>query len=355
MKILMLIKQLHYSGAPKMFLWVANALAERGLDVTVLTYMKSYGATPPNIVKWENLEYLENKNIYHKYKAIRKCIKQASPDLCISFLLDANILNIFACLHLKTKSIVCERNDPFKPGYYKLKLLKPFFALADGAVFQLEDVAKYYNNIKGATAVIPNPVKELPDVTLKPIEERDNIIVSIGRLDIFQKRQDVLIKAFHLFHQKHQAYKLFLFGDGTDKDVCQIKKLISQYRLEDSVILKGVTNEPIKELSHSKFYVFTSDFEGIPNSLVEAMSIGLPCISTDCSPGGARLLINDGENGFLVPKGDYKAVADRMCTLIENPNIAETMGTKATDIIHRFNGDAICNMWIDYLNKVNAK
>lgn len=348
----MLIKQLHYSGAPKMFLWVANALAERGLDVTVLTYMKRDGTTPPNIVNWENLEYLENKNIYHKYKAIRKYIKQTLPDLCISFLLDANILNIFACLHLKTKSIVCERNDPFKPRYYKLKLLKPFFALADGAVFQLEDVAKYYSNINRSTAIIPNPVKELPDVTLKPIEERDNIIVSIGRLDIFQKRQDVLIKAFHLFHQKHPTYKLFLFGDGADKDVCQIKKLISQYRLEDSVILKGVTNEPIKELSHSKFYVFTSDFEGIPNSLVEAMSIGLPCISTDCSPGGARLLIENRKNGFVVPKGDYKAVADRMCELVDNIDVAEKIGAKAKEITRRFNGDSICDMWIKYLTGI---
>ena len=125
----MLIKQLHYSGASKMFLWVANALAERGLDITVLTYMKSEGVNPPKTVKWIDLDYLENKNIYSKYKAIRKHIKQTSPDLCISFLLDANILNIFACLNLKTKSIVCERNDPFKPGYYKLKLLKPFFVL----------------------------------------------------------------------------------------------------------------------------------------------------------------------------------------------------------------------------------
>lgn len=352
MKILMLIKQLHYSGASKMFLWVANALAERGLDITVLTYMKSEGVNPPKTVKWIDLEYLEDKNIYSKYKAIRKHIKQMSPDFCISFLLDANILNIFACLNLKTKSVVCERNDPFKPGYYKLKLLKPFFALADGAVFQLKDVAGYYNNIKKPTAIIPNPVKEIPDVTLKPMEDRDNIIVSVGRLDIFQKRQDVLIKAFHLFHQKYSDYKLLIFGDGTDKDISQIESLISLYNLDDCVLLKGVTNEPIKELSRSKIFVFTSDFEGIPNSLVEAMSIGLPCVATDCSPGGAKLLINDGENGFVVSKRDYKAVADRMCTLIENPNMAETMGAKATNIIHRFNGDAIGDMWIDYLESL---
>lgn len=348
----MLIKQLHYSGASKMFLWVANALAERGLDVTVLTYMKSDGTTPSDIVKWENLEYLENKNVFHKYKAIRKYIKQTSPDLCISFLLDANILNIFSCLNLKTKSIVCERNDPFKSGYYKLKLLKPFFALADGAVFQLKDVVRYYNNIKKPTAVIPNPVKEIPDVTLKPIEERDNIIVSIGRLDIFQKRQDVLIKAFHMFHQKYPNYKLLIFGDGTDKDISQIESLISLYNLDDCVLLKGVTNEPIKELSRSKIFVFTSDFEGIPNSLVEAMSLGLPCVATDCRPGGAKLLINDGDNGFLVPKGDYMAIADKMCKLVDNIEFAERMGIKAKDVIDRFNGDSICDMWIDYLESL---
>ena len=188
MKIVFLIKRLHYSGAARMFLWVANALSEKGFDITILTFKKSENITPNKSIKWINLECLRNKNVIFKLIKIREQIKIIKPKLCVSFLLDANILNIFACLNLKTKSVVCERNDPFKPGYYKLKLLKPFFALADGAVFQLEDVAGFYNNINKPTAVIPNPVKEIPNIILKSFEERDNVIVSIGRLDLFQKR-----------------------------------------------------------------------------------------------------------------------------------------------------------------------
>lgn len=348
----MIIKRLHYSGAAKMFLWIANALAERGIDVTILTYKKSENIIPSRIVKWANLDYLENRNLIYKYKVIRKYLKQELPDFCISFLLDANILNIIACLNLKTKSIVCERNDPYKPGYYKLKILRCLFSLADGAVFQLNDVAKFYNNIKVPTAVIPNPVKEISNISIKTIDERDNVIVSIGRLDIFQKRQDVLIKAFEIFHQKYPNYQLLIYGDGAKKDVDNICRLIKCYKLDKCVLLKGVTNNSIRELSHSKFFVFTSDFEGIPNSLVEAMSIGLPCIATDCSPGGARLLIDDCVNGFLVPKGDYVMIAKKMCYLVENIGIAESMGNKAKEIVHEYNSDKISNMWIEYLTKL---
>ena len=233
-----------------------------------------------------------------------------------------------------------------------MKILRCLFSLADGAVFQLNDVAKFYNNIKVPTAVIPNPVKEISNISIKTIDERDNVIVSIGRLDIFQKRQDVLIKAFEIFHQKYPNYQLLIYGDGAKKDVDNICRLIKCYKLDKCVLLKGVTNNSIRELSHSKFFVFTSDFEGIPNSLVEAMSIGLPCIATDCSPGGARLLIDDCVNGFLVPKGDYVMIAKKMCYLVENIGIAESMGNKAKEIVHEYNSDKISNMWIEYLTKL---
>lgn len=67
-----------------------------------------------------------------------------------------------------------------------------------------------------------------------------------------------------------------------------------------------------KKMSDSKMYVLSSDFEGIPNSLLEAMSIGMPVVSTDCSPGGARLLIENGVNGLLVKTGNSGELASAM-------------------------------------------
>ena len=93
-------------------------------------------------------------------------------------------------------------------------------------------------------------------------------------------------------------------------------------------IFEGKKDDILNEIKDSKLFVLTSDNEGIPNALAEAMSIGLPCISTDCTPGGARLLIEDGNNGLLVKKGDSIAISNAIISLIENPALCEKLGVK---------------------------
>lgn len=147
MKIFMLIKRLRYSGAYKMFMWVAKALADRGYDVTVFTYMRSDVEKLPSNIRWIQAD-LEDAGIRKRVGEVRHYMEKCGADVSISFLLDANIINTLACLGLKTKSIICERNDPYKPHYYKLQLTKWMFRFADGAVFQLPKVADYYSMIR---------------------------------------------------------------------------------------------------------------------------------------------------------------------------------------------------------------
>lgn len=346
----MLIKRLRYSGAYKMFMWLAKQLADSGHDVTVMTFMPNDVESLSGNITWIKKDDLEHKNILKKIYCIRKEIDRINPDVSISFLLDANVYNIFACLGLKTKSVVCERNDPFKPGYKALKFWKSWFRFADGAVYQLPKVAEYYNNIKSPTAIIPNPVLCKSDIEIKSFKNRDDKICVLGRYDIFQKRHDILIQAFNIFAKKHPEYKLYFYGDGPDAD--KMRNLIKELNLKHSVILAGVTNNPQEVLTSSKMYVMTSDFEGIPNSLIEAMSIGLPCISTDCRPGGAALLIEDGVNGFLVPQGDYKFIAEKMLWLCDNPDKADDIGNKAKEISNRFSEEVITAEWIKYLKSI---
>ena len=175
---------------------------------------------------------------------------------------------------------------------------------------------------------------------------------TLGRLDIFQKRQDVLIKAFYLFHNNHPDYKLEIWGDGAQQDEEKIKRLISSLKLDNYVIMKGVTNTPSKSIMDSRFFVLSSDFEGIPNALIEAMSLGLPCISTKCSPGGAELLITNSRNGLLVPCGDYRALSDKMCWMVEHPIDSDNMGKEARKISEKFSDEIISKMWFDYLNSI---
>lgn len=350
MRIFMVIKRLDYSGACKMFVWLANSLCKNGHEVIIMTFMSKNTANIEKAIKWIQCDYLENKDIFKKIITIRRNIKECKPDVSISFLLDANVYNTFACMGLKTKSVISERNDPFKPGYWVLKFWKPWFRFAKGAVFQLPKVAEYYNNIKAPIAIIPNPVLCKTNIEIAPFEKRPDTISVLGRLDIFQKRHDILIEAFSKFVKEYPSFKLFFYGDGPDKE--KMQNQVVQLGLENKVIFAGVTNTPIEVMRNSKMYILTSDFEGIPNSLIEAMSLGLPCISTDCRPGGARLLINDGINGFIVPQGDPKAIADKMKWFMQHPNEADKMGLEGTKIKNTFSEGFVTNQWENYLYKL---
>ena len=331
-----------------MFIWVAKVLANQGHDVTVLTYKKNNVAELPGNIKWIQKD-INSKALLKKIREVKRIVNDTRVDVCVSFLLDANIINTLACVNTRTKSIICERNDPFKPHYYKLKLIKSIFKLSDGGVFQLPKVADYYSMIKGPTAVIPNPVIQ-PKLSspMKRFEKRDNIVVSLGRLDVFQKRQDVLIKSFAKFSKDHPDYLLKLFGGGPDEN--QLKKLAKEEGVSEKVIFAGVTHNSITELCNSKFFVLSSDFEGIPNALIEAMSVGLPCISTKCSPGGAELLIEDGVNGLLVDTGDVNGIYNAMKKLTDS-NYSDYLGDNARKICSNFSESKITALWCDYISQ----
>jgi len=333
-----------------MFMWLANALCNKGHDVTVMTFMPNDEVSLDERIHWIKSDELKNNGIFSKIWHIRKEIKRVNPDVSISFLLDANVYNIFACLGLKVKSVVCERNDPFKPGYKVLKFWKPWFRFAKGAVFQLPKVAKYYSNIKAPTAVIPNPVLSKSEYNVGSFCDRPNVINVLGRLDVFQKRHDLMIDAFAKFVKDYPEFKLVFYGDGPDKD--NMQKQIDNNGISGSVSFGGITLEPLKVMAQSKMFVLTSDFEGIPNSLIEAMSLGLPCISTDCRPGGAKLVIENGVSGFIVPQGDIDSIADKMKWYMQHPTDADTFGCTGMKIKEMFSEDKVVNLWESYLKKL---
>lgn len=349
MKVLMIIRKLRYSGAYKMFMWIAKALADSGLDVTVCTWANNDVKTLQDNIKWIKLD-MDGKGFFAVSRAIRKIVKEVNADVSISFLLDGNVYNTIGCMGRRTKSVICERNDPFKPRYYKLKFWKPLFRFADGAVFQLPKVAEYYNNIKAPTAVIPNPVLCNFDEEIVSFERRPNMINVLGRLDVFQKRHDVMIEAFAEFVKDYTDFSLVFYGDGPDKE--QMQQKVKDLHIEDKVRFAGITNTPLDVMRASKMYILTSDFEGIPNSLIEAMSLGLPCISTDCRPGGAKLLIEDGVNGFVVPPGDAHAIATKMKWYMSSPLMADKIGTEAKKISERFSEEKIMDLWEKYLREL---
>ena len=187
-----------------------------------------------------------------------------------------------------------------------------------------------------------------------PFEKRKKEIAFVGRFYLPQKRQDVAVKAFQLFLLKHPDYKLVFYGDGKDLD--KIKKQVKKSGIDNNVVFMGAVKNLAECLKNSKMLLITSDYEGIPNALIEGMCIGLPCISTDCSPGGARFLIQDKENGLLVPRNSPNDIAEACSFIVEHPDIAEQYGKDAQMITEKLSPQIIYQLWNDYLtSKIKSK
>lgn len=367
MRIAFLFSSLNHSGAPKMLTWVANQMAKRGHEVHVVSFFmtEKMPALEESVthhcldIKRSGSRLTRNTVVMAKtqYQLLRK-LKQLMPDGIVSF----NISGTYVHLALnkifgRYPVIFSERTDPNIHKGARKKLFKLLMGCAKGTVFQTQGARECFpGKIYENSVVIPNPAVVKPEAAeslpqyLHTYKTRDNRIVSVGRLSVVQKRQDILLEAFRLVHGKHPEMQLVLYGDGEDKE--KIRTLAAEKGLSDSVVLAGNTNQVEEDICSARAFVLTSDYEGIPNALIEAMSVGVPCVSTDCSPGGAALLIQDGENGFLVPRADAPAVAEKLLQLIEDPQTADRFAAEGPKITETLSEDRIADLWEQYILKV---
>ena len=160
----------------------------------------------------------------------------------------------------------------------------------------------------------------------------------------------MLIRAFKKFHLKHPEFSLTMYGNGEDRDY--VLDLINKEGLSSCIFLPGAKNNIWDEIADAKCFVMTSWYEGMPNALLEAMCLGLPCVSTKVS--GAVDLIKNGENGILVDLDDDESFAEALSLVIDKEDYALSIGKKATEIYNLLEVKSISHQWIDYLNKMIA-
>lgn len=333
--------------------WVANALADNNFDVTFLTYRENDIQQPLS----QKVKYIHRplepisgtgKGIFKSVIAIRKFIKKEKFDIAIAFLSPSQLRLSLATIGLSTKLLFSHRGDPFQKATkfrFGAFISQIAFKRADMYVFQTDAAKNYYSErIRHNSVVICNPV-----IPIKKIQERkenkiEDRIVNVARLDIKQKRQDLLIKAFNLITNDYPDIKLEFYGDGPDLE--ELKKIASG---NSRIIFKGKTSDVRTALQNARLFILSSDFEGIPNALLESMSAGIPSISTDCSPGGAAMLINSYENGILVPRNDINELANAMKYMLDNVEEAERMGANAKEVNQLFSEEAISKKWTDFI------
>lgn len=285
-------------------------------------------------------------NLYYFFRNDRS-------DCCICMSTEAAIYLSFIRKIIRYPLIMSERANPCSYSRVIKSCIPRMCKIISGFVFQTEEAqnwyARYIRNQK--YTVIPNAVNKAV-LEYIYIGERDNRIVSIGRLSK-EKNFQLLISAFSRVHKAHPEYELTIYGEGVERK--NLENLVEELKLNNCIKLPGFKNPIAKEVANAQMFVLTSNFEGMPNALIEAMSLGLACVSTNCPIGGPRFLIKSGINGYLFPVGDEEKLVELLELLICNKSKRDYIGDNAKTISEKLSSERIYKQWEDFIRSVIEK
>lgn len=365
MNITIVTNSFGYGGAEKMVFFLAEGLKDRGYNVSMINLNVNgiVARTPSSEILYQSavIKKASNSFKYHYdyLKFTYKAAKSFRPDIIIAFTDFANFCVPIVAKLLHVPSLISERGDPSALYLKCSRLFKLKFKImntADYAVFQTEGAKQMYcTHLKRNSVVIPNPIfLDKSDIPEKKYKDSPKTVVSLCRLDMnSQKRFDVMVRAFYEFHKSHQHYKLVVYGQGECSSL--IENLSTELGIRESVELRGRTSTPLESLVKEGIYLISSDYEGISNSLLEAMAVGMPVVSTDHTPGGARLLITDHENGLLAPIGDFNAIAKALGEYADDPQLSEKCGRNAKNVLYRFTPENTLNAWESFIKSIMSR
>ncbi len=396
-EIVFLIKVMCGGGAERVITLLSNAMVQKGFDVTfIITHQKKDDAVllnfnpdikiislPDEVNKLNagklipflisllarisgKIETLLLKNSlsksrilkyiasnYKDIKWLKTFFKKHKNSSVVAFMYDASFYTLLSATK-SNKVIISERGDPQQSTSSKttMALIKNLFPKADDFVFQSPDVQKWYEkNTPVRGKVIFNPIKS--DLPAPYVGERKKRIVNFCRISA-QKNLIMLADAFAEFRKDFPDYELDIIGDpvGNNADgyIDSVVEHVRKLGCENYIHILPAIKDIHSVIKDYAMFVSSSDFEGMSNSMLEAMAMGLPCVCTDCPAGGARAVIKDGENGTLSPVGDSHALYLAMKKVIENPDLAQKISKNAVKIREDQSAEKITEEWMELIN-----
>lgn len=344
-------------GAGNVVQILANEFSYKGNEIVIIllnshTQKNRLYEEVTVIKKNISSQNFRNKVIWLKktMKELRELIMGLKPNVVMSFLDNNNTLVGISLMLENVPIIVSERSNPIEirpKGLWRF-LRIPAYLRANAVIVQCSNFINFNRLFLKKTSVIPNPVIKPKFVKNKEFNTENIKIVSIGRLAKI-KQFDLMIKAFAKINKQFSNTELYIYGDGNQRQ--SLEKLINQLSLQNRVFLPGRTNEVYDVLNNSDIYLMTSMQEGFPNALSEAMATGLPVVAFECHEG-LRDIVDNGENGFLVPPGDIDNMAKYIGLLIQDTNLRHTFSKNARAISEKFSVANVLNMWEETINRV---
>lgn len=359
--IFIVTSRLNIGGVAKSSCLLANNLCKKGYNVRILRFsseqskfevddrIKVYTICEPDIISRVSNKYLKKIISVVLNLRIFVFLLIHKKSLFIAFRTDIVLLLARYKDILNFRLIGSERGNPYRFNTEEHKHVLNEYKKCDKIVFQTERGLDSFVELRNKASVIPNYcfVANTPS---KNTSLRSKEIVACG-VPGYDKGFDILIKSCVPIFYKYKEYKLLIYGPVND--YCkELKQLALESGISDNVIFKGTSNAFYLDSSSSAMFVLSSRNEGIPNALIEAMSVGLPCIATDCASGGPSLLLDNGLNGLLVPIENHYKLTEAILYFIEHKDAAEILGKRGKDSLVRFSEDVITSKWIDLIEEL---
>jgi len=358
MHILLLTSSMSSGGAERVASTLANAWSVRGNNVTLMPTFSGRGECFYKLSPDVHLIYLADfvssrgrtwVNQINRLRALRRFIATERPDVIVSFLSNVNVAAIIASVGLGIPVIVCEHTDTFAYPVPRLLGLacKFTYPLADTLLVLTDGIANKYVShglFLPRICVMPNPIFEQL-MTVVHHDSHDGAtkrLLGVGRLDN-GKQFSVLIRVFANLANRHSRWSLRILGEGPLR--AHLQQQIADLGLESRIELPGIVSAIENELVEADIFALTSRYEGFPMVLLEAMAVGLPCVSFDC-PSGPREMSMNGQVALLVPLNDEQALEFALERLMLDDNLRQTLGSQArSSVLERYSLDKILEQW----------
>lgn len=357
-RLMLVTHKMSGGGCERVIAALLKRFAADGLDCTLVTEcsVPSFYPLPEAVAQRALLSSPDMRaaDVPRAYLALRRLVKSEQPDVVLAMPEKVNVWTALFLLGTGVPVVVSERNDPRRHPENRLKrmLRRLVYPFAAGFIFQTQQAADYFpKRIRARGVVLQNPLdaSRLPSPNLGV---REKTVVGAGRLHA-QKNFPLLIRAFSSFYAAHPDWQLVIYGEGGERDA--LLALARSLLPEDAFALPGHTDALAARLAQCGMFVLSSDYEGMPNVLIEAMAVGTACIATDCPAGGPAALVTGGESGLLVPVGDGAALAVAMARVADEPALRQSLGKNAVAVRDALDERVICQKWRRYLDRIAAE
>lgn len=359
MHIAMLIGALTKGGAERVLVNLADYFVEKGYRVTMVTQYERENEYPLNRkvnriisdITEEETGRSRLLNFGRRFLKLRKIWKKERPDVILSFIGKNNMMAILTSRFLNIPVAVSVRAEPSEEYYTPLLkwLARHLFARADGVILQTRRCFDFFPaKVRKKAVILKNPISQ--SFFRERYEgERDKTIVAVGRVDA-NKNHEMLIRAFAQIAEEFPAYRLIIYGEGELRPC--LLDLIKELNLTDRILMPGSIDNVADVIYKSAIFVLPSNTEGTPNTLIEAMIMGLCVVATDCPCGGPADLIENGYNGILTPVMNEKKMKENLQILLNDLQKMEELGKNAAKTADIFRPEIVYGEWEKFLRSL---